>query len=132
MRLHGLKSLQTNRYDTRAAPEVQQDGDQAPHMDEGEARYNEWVLAHTDPSDAPMSVMLAIMPGTRLRVFANGRWQILEPAVGDIVVFRGNVLHNGMGYPAEHLRIHAYLYPPGYNHPSEVEFQETPTGPGAS
>ena len=37
------------------------------------------------------------------------------------VVFRGNVLHNGLGYPADHLQIHAYLYPPGYNHPSEVE-----------
>ena len=47
-----------------------------------------------------------------------------------MVVFRGNVLHNGLGYPAEHLRIHAYVYPPGYNHPSEVEFQQAnPTGP---
>ena len=57
----------------------------------------------------------------------------LARAVDDFMeMARGNVLHNGMGYPAEHLRIHAYLYPPGYNHPSEVEFQETPTGPGAS
>ena len=44
----------------------------------------------------------------------------------------GDILHNGLGYPREHLRIHAYLYPPGYDHPSEVHFERaSPTAPGA-
>ena len=79
-----------------------------------------------------MSVMLAVMPGTRLRIFANDKWHILNLVVGDVVVFRGDILHNGLGYPREHLRIHAYLYPPGYDHPSEVHFERaSPTAPGA-
>ena len=60
-----------------------------------------------------MSLLLAIMPGTRLRLFANRRWQLLELDVGDVLVFAGDVKHNGVGYAAEHLRIHAHLYPPG-------------------
>ena len=59
-------------------------------------------------------------------------WHILNLMVGDVVVFRGDILHNGLGYPREHLRIHAYLYPPGYDHPSEVHFERaSPTAPGA-
>ena len=130
--MHGLKSTGIDGYDTRADPEVQQDGDQSPHTDEHRDGYDEWVRTHPHPSDAPMSVMLAVMPGTRLRIFANAKWHILNLKVGDVVVFRGNVLHNGLGYPREHLRIHAYLYPPGYDHPSEVHFQRaSPMAPGA-
>ena len=59
-------------------------------------------------------------------------WHILNLMVGDVMVFRGDILHNGLGYPREHLRIHAYLYPPGYDHPSEVHFERaSPTAPGA-
>ena len=77
---------------------------------------------------APMSLLLAIMPGTRLRLFANRRWQILELDVGDLLVFRGNVEHGGVGYPAEHLRIHAHLYPQGYNHAGEIQFSQAGLG----
>ena len=130
--VHGLKSRGIDGYDTEASPEVQQDGDQSPHTDEYRDRYDEWVRTHPHPSDAPMSVMLAVMPGTRLRIFANDKWHILNLMVGDVVVFRGDILHNGLGYPREHLRIHAYLYPPGYDHPSEVHFERaSPTAPGA-
>ena len=79
---------------------------------------------HPAPSDAPLSVILAIMPGTRLRIFADNAWHILKLAVGDAVVFRGNVLHSGVGYAEEHLRVHAYVYPPGYDHISEVDFED--------
>ena len=59
----------------------------------------------TDLESAPMSLILAIMPGTRLRLRANGRWQILELQVGDVLIFRGDVLHNGLGYPGENMRM---------------------------
>lgn len=132
VRVHGLRSVGIEGYDTQADPEVQQDGDQAPHTDEHRDRYDKWVRTHPHPSDAPMSVMLAVMPGTRLRILANDRWNILNLKVGDVVVFRGDVLHNGLGYPTEHVRIHAYLYPPGYDHPGEVHFESAnPMAPGA-
>ena len=77
-----------------------------------------------------MSLLLAIMPGTRLRLFANRRWQLLELDVGDVLVFVGDVKHNGVGYAAEHLRIHAHLYPQGYNHAGEIQFSQAGAGLG--
>ena len=75
-----------------------------------------------------MSLLLAIMPGTRLRLFANRRWQLLKLDVGDMLVWAGNVKHHGVGYPAEHLRIHAHLYPPGYDHVGEIQFSPADLG----
>ena len=89
-----------------------------------DGRYHAWVSKQTDHLRRPMSLLLAIMPGTRLRVFANRRWQLLELDVGDVLVFAGDVKHNGVGYAAEHLRIHAHLYPPGYDHVGEIQFSQ--------
>ena len=44
--------------------------------------------------------------------------------MGDVLVWAGDVKHNGVGYPAEHLRIHAHLYPPGYDHVGEIQFSQ--------
>ena len=124
VRLHGLKSLRLDGYVPSDDPHVLQEGDQGAHTDESRERYDEWMHMHPAPSDAPLSVILAIMPGTRLRIFADNAWHILKLAVGDAVVFRGNVLHSGVGYAEEHLRVHAYVYPPGYDHISEVDFED--------
>ena len=36
--------------------------------------------------------------------------------------------HNGVGYPVEHLRIHAHLYPAGYDHVGEIQFSQADLG----
>ena len=45
-----------------------------------------------------------------------------------MLVWAGNVKHHGVGYPAEHLRIHAHLYPPGYDHVGEIQFSPADLG----
>ena len=122
--MHGLKSLPSAGYVASDDPQVRQDGDQQPHVDEEHGRYSAWVSKQTPHLRRPMSLLLAIMPGTRLRLFANRRWQLLELDVGDVLVFAGDVKHNGVGYAAEHLRIHAHLYPPGYDHVGEIQFSQ--------
>ena len=128
VRVHGLKSLPSAGYVASDDPQVCQDADQQPHVDEEQGRYRAWVSKQTDHLRRPMSLLLAIMPGTRLRLFANRRWQLLELDVGDVLVFAGDVKHNGVGYPGEHLRIHAHLYPPGYDHVGEIQFSQTDLG----
>ena len=128
VRVHGLKSLPSAGYVASDDPQVCQDADQQPHVDEEQGRYRAWVSKQTDHLRRPMSLLLAIMPGTRLRLFANRRWQLLELAVGDVLVFAGDVKHNGVGYPGEHLRIHAHLYPPGYDHVGEIQFSQADLG----
>ena len=128
VRVHGLKSLPSAGYVASDDPQVRQDADQQPHVDEEQGRYRAWVRKQTDHLRRPMSLLLAIMPGTRLRLFANRRWQLLELDVGDVLVFAGDVKHNGVGYPVEHLRIHAHLYPAGYDHVGEIQFSQADLG----
>ena len=124
VRVHGLKSLPSAGYVASDDPQVRQDGDQQPHVDEEHGRYSAWVSKQTPHLRRPMSLLLAIMPGTRLRLFANRCWQLLELDVGDVLVFAGDVKHNGVGYAQEHLRIHAHLYPAGYDHVGEIQFSQ--------
>ena len=48
----------------------------------------------------------------------------LSMPVPSRVYWAGDVKHNGVAYPEEHLRIHAHLYPPGYDHVGEIQFSQ--------
>ena len=53
----------------------------------------------------------------------DGKWCIVSLDAGDVLVFRGNVHHNGLGYLDQNVRVHAYLYPRGYDPgPHKVHF----------
>ena len=55
---------------------------------------------------------------TRLRVRPyGGDWQIVTLNPGDMLVFRGDVCHNGLGYATLNYRVHAYVYAPDYTPP---------------
>lgn len=65
----------------------------------------------------PLSAMLAVQPGTRLWIYPRG-CEAAEAAyalgldVGDLLVWRGDLVHAGAGYAEEHCRVHAYVDPP--------------------
>ena len=89
-----------------------QEGDQDAHTDEPIDR----VRRFTRDEDVPLSTILAIMPGTCLRIRPlNGEWIIVTLEPGDLLIFRGDVCHNGLGYANENVRVHAYVYHPAYN-----------------
>ena len=63
--------------------------------------------------------MLAVQPGTHLWIFPGGCSQpelaYLQPIeVGELMVWRGDVVHAGAGYAADHVRVHAYIDPPAH------------------
>lgn len=67
----------------------------------------------------PLAALLAIEPGTMLSVWPKSitggdmperiERVVLNMDVGDMVVFRGDLVHAGSGYDAENHRLHAYL-----------------------
>ena len=57
-------------------------------------------------------------------MLANGRWQTVALAVGDVLVFRGDVQHYGVGYAQLNDRVHAYLVPA--LHPSPAPTRRRP------
>mmetsp|Transcript_38854 Transcript_38854/g.125601 ORF Transcript_38854/g.125601 Transcript_38854/m.125601 type:complete len:113 (+) Transcript_38854:487-825(+) len=94
-----------------------------------------WPLAD---ADMPLSVMLGVMPNTGLWIFPAGCCGaecggdaaggdaaggedgcgeegafLLPIGVGEMVVWRGDLVHAGAGYAEpEHFRVHAYVDPP--------------------
>ena len=111
-KMHALKSLPTPGYDEARDPLVQQEGDQDAHADEPIDRVRQF----TRDEDVPLSTILAIMPGTCLRIRPfGGAWIIVTLEPGDLLIFRGDVCHNGLGYANENVRVHAYVYHPAYN-----------------
>ena len=65
----------------------------------------------------PLSVLLAIQPRTKLWVFPDGCGAeasafLARVEVGDVMVWRGDLVHAGAGYAEEHVRVHAYVDPP--------------------
>lgn len=68
-----------------------------------------------DERDAPLSWMLGLMPNTRLRVRDfRGRWQIVRLNPGQVLVWRGDVYHNGLGSATWNYRVHGHAYPDDY------------------
>ncbi len=124
-KMHALRSLPTPGYDVArsvACPQAAQFGDQAAHIDE-DPRL---LLGRAD-ADMPLSTLLAIEEGTRLRLRRrdDGAWTVVELAPGDLLVWRGDVCHHGMGYAEENFRVHAYVHPVNY-HPSESHIYACP------
>ena len=60
--------------------------------------------------DMPLSVIVAFMPNTRLRVLSKGTWRVLRLQPGDVLFFRGDLCHHGMGYDSVNVRVHCHLY----------------------
>ena len=113
--VHALRSLALTGYTAENEdPEQQQDGDQGAHKDEDPAYFTPWVEENPYAQDAPLSVLIAIQTGSRLRIWVGKRWQILHLNPGDVLAWRGDVLHNGLGYAELNIRVHGYIYPSGY------------------
>ena len=59
-----------------------------------------------------------MQPRTKLWIFPNGcddpNPMLLRLAVGDMLVWRGDLVHAGAGYAEEHVRVHAYVDPPSH------------------
>ena len=75
-------------------------------------------LADIADADFPLSALLAVQPRTKLWIFPNGcddpNPMLLRLAVGDMLVWRGDLVHAGAGYAEEHVRVHAYVDPPSH------------------
>ena len=113
--VHALRSLALRGYRAENEdPDQQQDGDQGAHKDEDPAYFTPWVEKNPYAQDAPLSVLIAIQNGSRLRIQVGKRWQILQLNPGDVLAWRGDVLHNGLGYAEINIRVHGYIYPNGY------------------
>ena len=97
-------------------------GDQAAHCD----YVPDQLLAAASDATFPLAALTAVMPGTRIHVWPQSiklaytnpvllsrRTTIqrvtvnLEP--GDVLVFRGDLVHAGASYTEENVRVHAFL-----------------------
>jgi hypothetical protein len=92
-------------------------GRQPAHSDSPMAEEGCPALEELADADMPLSVLLAIQPGTKLWVFPRGCGDeesafLARVEVGDIMVWRGDLVHAGAGYAEEHVRVHAYVDPP--------------------
>ena len=47
----------------------------------------------------------------------RGQWTVVHLNPGDMVVWRGNVYHNGVGYTSWNYRVHGHAYPEDYARP---------------
>ncbi|KAG1687780.1 hypothetical protein DVH05_004649 [Phytophthora capsici] len=72
------------------------------------------------PGTIPCSMIVALMPGTRLKVFAGcfdtvdpTKAKVLELRPGDAVLFRADLIHCGMAYEEDNYHIHCYVTAPG-------------------
>lgn len=96
--------------------------DQAPHCD----FEPDLPLATVPDEEMPLSVLVALMPGTRLNIWPNsirlaclsGRilrkmdkiaCEVLNLDAGDLIVFRGDFIHAGSCYSEDNYRLHRYL-----------------------
>ena len=63
--------------------------------------------------DVPCSLIGAVEEGSRLRIQPFGEeWITVHLKPGDVLVFRGDLLHSGVGYDTPNIRIHAYIDSP--------------------
>jgi hypothetical protein len=96
--------------------------DQAPHCD----IVPSLPLALAPDAQMPLSVIVALMPGTRLNIWPNsikmatlsGRLltkmepiacEVLGLDAGDVLVFRGDFIHAGSSYSKDNYRLHTFL-----------------------
>jgi len=114
VKMRALKSVPTDGYDeSSTAPQT---GDQGEHTDESVER-----MSKMEDQDKPLATLYAIERGTRLRIRSlNGEWEIITLEPGDLLVFRGDACHNGLGYAHQNIRVHAYVHPQGFKSTSEL------------
>lgn len=116
-KMHGLKSLPTPGYVEKRNPQTPQEGDQVAHTDEPREYLAKYMAekGRRGVQDVPLSTILAIEEGSCLRIRPfQGEWTIVYLEPGDLLIFRGDVCHNGLGYAHENFRVHAYVYAPDY------------------
>lgn len=89
------------------------DGDQEPHRD---FPSNEIARARASTNTIQASLMVGLMPNTRLIVFDEcfgeadiRKRRVLEFGPGDVVIFRGDLVHAEASYEAINYRIHTTL-----------------------
>lgn len=102
-------------------------GDQASHCDY--VPNNQ--LARIPDEVFPLALLVAIMPGTKIHIWKGSHRlaylnrECLEEAEpvekttvylnpGDVLVFRGDLVHAGAGYEDENVRVHTFLESPLY------------------
>ena len=83
--------------------------DQPPHCDAASAL--EYHGNDFDPKDVPLSVVLAVQEDTFLaiRMLGETTFRLVRYGRGDMLVFRGDVCHYGVGYDRENTRLHIYV-----------------------
>lgn len=59
----------------------------------------------------PLGIICALMPGTTLNVFSldSGEESLVELSTGDLLVFRGDLIHAGSAYQNVNYRLHCYV-----------------------
>lgn len=94
-----------------------------------QCRHKVKPLSQLLDDEMPLSAMIAIQHGTKLWIFPDGcdpsradSAYLVELEVGDVLVWRGDLVHAGAGYASDHYRIHAYVYPPSsiYHRPRRL------------
>lgn len=102
----------------------------APELNAREvARSGRRPIAELSDAEVPLSAMLAIQEDTKLWIFgscdadAEATAVLLELQVGDVLVWRGDLVHAGAGYRIVHYRLHAYFDPPSdiYQRPRQKD-----------
>ena len=88
-------------------------GRQPAHSDSPEPPSGS--LAEIEDRDFPLSAMLAVQEDTCLWVYPEGCGspaELIHFDIGEVMVWRGDLVHAGAGYVEDHVRVHAYVDPP--------------------
>ena len=122
VRVHALKSTVNEGY--VESETEHQDGDQDRHVDEPPLFMARFMAgAGRADADMPLSVLVALDAGAKLRVWPRGGGppMLIRLDLGEVLVFRGDLCHAGLGYRVENVRVHMYLYHPAYRPgPSQI------------
>jgi len=80
-----------------------------PHWD-----FDQPLLADMDDDEIPLSVVVALEAGTSFHIYPPGQaldgdGVVISMNAGDMLIFRGDLLHAGAGYAVRNRRLHLYL-----------------------
>jgi hypothetical protein len=110
--MNGIESKATSGYNESIME--WQEKDQLPHQDESRADMQ------VPDQGKGCSCMVAVMADTRLCLRTlGGIWVVIVLQPGDLLVWRGDVCHHGLGYMRRNVRVHCHLYPAGFR-PTET------------
>ena len=67
-----------------------------------------------DDDEIPLSVVVALEAGTSFHIYPPGQaldgdGVVISMNAGDMLIFRGDLLHAGAGYAVRNRRLHLYL-----------------------